>query len=91
MANFDEIFGVLGAAIIRDENPAPHDMVSYAAEYLAGDDSNLDMAEEAINYLMTGNYDPTVFLEQVRSAPAVFSRDANREELYAGLRAAMNV
>ena len=37
-SRFDEIFNTLGKAVIRDENPAPHDMVGIAAGYLAGDD-----------------------------------------------------
>ena len=88
-SRFDEIFNTLGKAVIRDENPAPHDMVGIAAGYLAGDDSDVVMAEEAINYLMAGNYDPAAFVEQVHAAPKVFSTSIPHEVLFTKLCAAM--
>lgn len=70
-----DVFGRLGKAIIRDSNPAPHDMVYIASEYLAGDEHDMEMVEEAFRVL----------------APGLYSPSKSKEELFSGLCAALNV
>lgn len=70
-----DVFGRLAKAVIRDNDPAPHDMVYIASEYLNGNEHDMEMVEEAFRIL----------------APGLYSPSKSKEELFSGLCVALNV